>query len=66
MSHDPAGETRNGAGPRLDILDLSGRVRDGIFYSQLIFSRNLHAAAQMERLSDQFIEALRTLISTPG
>ena len=57
------GPSRCPQAQRPHLLEITGRVVGGCLQMDWNYSRNIHAAVTIARLADNFLEALRTLIS---
>src|SRR4030095_2152521 len=63
---ESAGPTRSGLGNRRELLSINGRVIRGQLQLDWNYSEKFHRRATIERLAQDFIDALRELISYCG
>ena len=69
LAPEASGVTRSPAGPRAQLLDITGVVVDGQLQFDWVYSRNIHYAATIQQFAHSFSAAVQELIAhcqTPG
>ena len=63
LTSESCGPDHDPAGPRSHLLEINAMVFDDRLHIDWVYSENLHAAASIQRLADEYMETLRNLIS---
>lgn len=63
LTSESCGPDHDPAGPRSHVLEINAMVFDDRLQVDWVYSKNLHAAATIERLAEDYMETLRNLIS---
>lgn len=63
MTSESCGPDHDPSGPRSHVLEINAMVFDDRLHVDWVYSKNLHAAASIERLAEDYMDTLRNLIS---
>ena len=63
LTSDSCGPDHDPAGPRSHLLEINAAVFDDRLHIDWVYSDNLHAVASIQRLADDYMDTLRSLIS---